>query len=77
MRMNIMEFLQQDISPTRDDLLLDEYKSIKTSVANRYIWITDKFIRDWEYSPELREAAHYLSMEYYLVQKWLIQPTFM
>lgn len=74
--MDIIQFLQQDLLPTNDTLLIEEYNSIDPKLANKYTSITDKFIKDWEYSIWLREAIHYLTMEYYLFQKWLVKSTF-
>lgn len=74
--MNVLEFLQQDIFTDNDKLLLEQFNSVSKYDASIYNIIVDDFIKSWEHTPQLKEAVHYLAMEYYLFQKWLIKSWF-
>lgn len=74
--MNVLEFLQQDIFTDNDKLLLENFNSVSKNDASIYNSIVNDFLENWEYTPQLREAVHYLITEYYLFQKWLIKSWF-
>lgn len=76
--MNIQEFLDQDyltLNKVSDYELVELFKSVPDNHAKFFIDTVDRFIKNWEIPKEindLREAVHFLNLEFYLYKEWLI-----